>query len=192
MPSVRAVAEAMDRGGWLWAPAVLAALPPADPGCPAAGIGAAGVDEARRMGRDRAGPGTRQRAGTARRGALAPRATARRRGRAAPATGRLRRRRHRRLCAARHPRPAPRGPRRSRDRRRQDARLYRAGKPVGREEPRLGVDLDLYPQFADPDRRRARPALSRPRRQAPTRRRPQGAGEFPVPAELRGSRRSRQ
>ncbi len=27
-----AVAEAMDRGGWLWAPAVLAALPPADPG----------------------------------------------------------------------------------------------------------------------------------------------------------------
>ncbi len=28
----RAVAEAMDRGGWLWAPAVLAALPPAEPG----------------------------------------------------------------------------------------------------------------------------------------------------------------
>jgi ATP-dependent DNA helicase DinG len=28
---VRAVAEAMDRGGWLWAPAVLAALPPAEP-----------------------------------------------------------------------------------------------------------------------------------------------------------------
>ena len=27
-----AVAEAMDRGGWLWAPAVLAALPPIDPG----------------------------------------------------------------------------------------------------------------------------------------------------------------
>jgi ATP-dependent DNA helicase DinG len=28
----RGVAEAMDRGGWLWAPAVLAALAPADPG----------------------------------------------------------------------------------------------------------------------------------------------------------------
>src|SRR5271167_4025774 len=28
----RAVAEAMDRGGWLWASAVLAALPPADRG----------------------------------------------------------------------------------------------------------------------------------------------------------------
>ena len=30
-PEVRAVAEAMDRGGWLWAPAVLAALPQSDP-----------------------------------------------------------------------------------------------------------------------------------------------------------------
>ena len=28
----RTVAEVMDRGGWLWAPAVLAALPAADPG----------------------------------------------------------------------------------------------------------------------------------------------------------------
>src|SRR5207245_4356707 len=27
----RAIAEAMDRGGWLWAPAVIAALPPGDP-----------------------------------------------------------------------------------------------------------------------------------------------------------------
>jgi ATP-dependent DNA helicase DinG len=31
-PEIRAVAEAMDRGGWLWAPAVLAALPPFSPG----------------------------------------------------------------------------------------------------------------------------------------------------------------
>ncbi len=31
-PEARAVAEAMERGGWLWAPAVLAALPPAEPG----------------------------------------------------------------------------------------------------------------------------------------------------------------
>ena len=46
----RAVAEAMDRGGWLWGPAVLAALPPAEPGCAAAGGRAAGVDEARRVG----------------------------------------------------------------------------------------------------------------------------------------------
>ena len=30
-PEVRAVADAMDRAGWLWAPAVLAALPAADP-----------------------------------------------------------------------------------------------------------------------------------------------------------------
>src|SRR5271157_1982074 len=30
----RAVAEAMDRGEWLWAPAVLAALPPGDPDAP--------------------------------------------------------------------------------------------------------------------------------------------------------------
>ncbi len=31
-PEVRAIAEVMDRGGWLWGPAVLAALPAADPG----------------------------------------------------------------------------------------------------------------------------------------------------------------
>ncbi len=31
-PELRAVAEAMDRGGWLWAPAVLAALPAAEAG----------------------------------------------------------------------------------------------------------------------------------------------------------------
>ena len=31
-PEVRALAEDMDRGGWLWGPAVLAALPPSDPG----------------------------------------------------------------------------------------------------------------------------------------------------------------
>ena len=31
-PEVRAIAEAMDRGGWLWGPAVLAALPAAEPG----------------------------------------------------------------------------------------------------------------------------------------------------------------
>ncbi len=30
-PSVRAIAEAADQGGWPWAPAVVAALPPADP-----------------------------------------------------------------------------------------------------------------------------------------------------------------
>jgi ATP-dependent DNA helicase DinG len=30
-PETRAVAEAMDRGGWLWAPAVIAALPRVDP-----------------------------------------------------------------------------------------------------------------------------------------------------------------
>jgi len=31
-PEVRAIAEAMDRGGWLWGPAVLAALPTCEPG----------------------------------------------------------------------------------------------------------------------------------------------------------------
>ena len=31
-PEVRAIAEAMDRGGWLWGPAVLAALPASEPG----------------------------------------------------------------------------------------------------------------------------------------------------------------
>src|SRR5439155_23810728 len=31
-PEVRAIAEAMERGGWLWGPAVLAALPRAEPG----------------------------------------------------------------------------------------------------------------------------------------------------------------
>src|SRR5258708_28025290 len=31
-PEVRAIAEVMDRGGWLWGPAVLAALPAADAG----------------------------------------------------------------------------------------------------------------------------------------------------------------
>jgi len=30
-PEVRAIAEVMDRGGWLWGPAVLAALPAAEP-----------------------------------------------------------------------------------------------------------------------------------------------------------------
>jgi ATP-dependent DNA helicase DinG len=30
-PELRATAEAMDRGGWLWGPAVLAALPPSEP-----------------------------------------------------------------------------------------------------------------------------------------------------------------
>src|SRR5690348_4479706 len=30
-PEVRAIAEVMDRAGWLWGPAVLAALPPAEP-----------------------------------------------------------------------------------------------------------------------------------------------------------------
>ena len=35
----RAVAEAMERGGWLWAPAVLAALPPAEPGARRHGSG---------------------------------------------------------------------------------------------------------------------------------------------------------
>src|ERR1700736_2631903 len=36
----RAVAEAMDRGGWLWGPAVIAALPPGDPNAvrPAVGL----------------------------------------------------------------------------------------------------------------------------------------------------------
>ena len=33
-PEIRAIAEAMDRGGWLWALAVLAALPPADADAP--------------------------------------------------------------------------------------------------------------------------------------------------------------
>jgi ATP-dependent DNA helicase DinG len=39
-PEARAVAEAMDRAGWLWAPAVLAALPAAESGAPrrAAGL----------------------------------------------------------------------------------------------------------------------------------------------------------
>jgi ATP-dependent DNA helicase DinG len=40
-PELRAVAEAMRRGGWLWAPAVLAALPPSDPVAPGAGRRAA-------------------------------------------------------------------------------------------------------------------------------------------------------
>ncbi len=31
-PELRAIAEVMDRGGWLWGPAVLAALPAAEPG----------------------------------------------------------------------------------------------------------------------------------------------------------------
>ena len=31
-PEVRAIAEVMDRGGWLWGPAVLAALPAVEPG----------------------------------------------------------------------------------------------------------------------------------------------------------------
>ena len=30
-PEIRAIAEVMDRGGWLWAPSVLAALPPPEP-----------------------------------------------------------------------------------------------------------------------------------------------------------------
>jgi len=35
----RAVAEAMERGGWLWAPAVIAALPAGDPNAPARAAG---------------------------------------------------------------------------------------------------------------------------------------------------------
>jgi ATP-dependent DNA helicase DinG len=39
-PEIRSIAEIMDRGGWLWAPSVLAALPPAEPRTrrPAAGL----------------------------------------------------------------------------------------------------------------------------------------------------------
>ena len=79
---------------------------------------------------------------------------------------------------------APRA-RRGRHRRRQDAGLSRAGHAVGGEERRRGVGLHLHPQPAAPDRRRARPALSRPEEDAP-RRGAQGPRELPLPAEFRG------
>ena len=75
---------------------------------------------------------------------------------------------------------------RSRDRRRQDAGLCRPGEPVGREERRAGLDRDLHPQPAAPDRQRARPAAPRFGREAPPRGDPQGPRKLSLPAELPG------
>src|SRR6516165_10122929 len=161
----RAVAEAMDRGGWLWAPAVIAALPAYD----------ADASERTAGLRVWARPAARQRNGTARGGARAARRAARCRRRAAFGASRLRSGGGCRLRAARPARPAPSRSRRSGNRSGQDARLYRSGEPVGGEEPRVGMDLDIYPQPAEPDRRRARSALPRSRAEAAPRCRPQGA-----------------
>ena len=182
----------MDRGGWLWAPAVLAALPPAIQTCGGkhrgCGCGRASTS-GRRPRRGRA-PGNEPVQPEEARARLAELL-------GADAEPRPQQADYAAAVAAAfaprdRPGPAPRGARRGRDRGRQDAWLHRAGKPVGREEPGLGVDLDLYPQPADPDRRRTRPALPRPGAEAPPRRRPQGAREFPLPAELRGRAASRR
>ena len=80
---------------------------------------------------------------------------------AAAQPGGLRVGRRRSLRPARRRRRAAFRAGRGGHRRRQDAGLYRAGQPVGRDQRRAGLDFHLHPQPAAPDRRRARPALSR-------------------------------
>jgi len=144
-------------------------------GCLRADGWAACVGAARRVVRAHTRAAARQRNGTARGGARAARRAARCRRRAAFCASRLRSGGGCRLRAARPTRPAPSRSRRSGNRSGQDARLYRSGEPVGGEEPRVGMDLDIYPQPAEPDRRRARSALPRSRAEAAPRCRPQGA-----------------
>ena len=109
-----------------------------------------------------------------------------RRRRASPATIGLRRGGERRLSPARPARRSARCSGGSRHRRRQDARLYRAGQPVGRKERRCGMDFDLHAQPPASDRLRARPAVPRPGGKDPPRCDAQGARELSLPAQLRG------
>ena len=141
----RALAEIAGRAGWGWGPAVLAALPPAEP----AATRRAPTDQVRGLkahglrvwqnlpewqerapppppGNDPVSPDEARQRLASLLGADAENTAA---------TGRLRRRRRRRVCAPREPRRAARRTRRGRDRRRKNPRLYRAGQPVGREEP---------------------------------------------------------
>ncbi len=148
-PEVRAIAEAMDRAGWLWGPAVLAALPQCEPTAlrRAAGLRAwIPLDE---WSEPAPGP--------------AP-------GNEPVRPEEARSRLAELLGAAAEPRPqqgdyaaavtaafAPRempdqpafGSRRGRDGRRQDARLHRRCQPLVGEEPGTRVDFDLHPQPAD-------------------------------------------
>ena len=89
-PNARAIAEAAERAGWAWGPAVLAALPPADPArCaarPACAPGRASTSgrSARRRRRPATLPVSRRRG--AQRGSPRCSATAPRRGRSRPIT----------------------------------------------------------------------------------------------------------
>ena len=185
-PDIRAIAEIAERAGWPWGPAVLAALPPAETGAQRRGVGLrawerldewqerapppppgndpVGADEARRRLAALLGEGAEPRPQQADYAAA--------------------------VAAAFAPRQRPDEP---------QAVLAEAGTGVGKTlgyiapaslwaetQSRRGVDLDLHPQPAEPDRRRARPPLPRPGAEAPPRGRPQGPREFPVPVELRG------
>ena len=125
----------------------------------------------------------RPRARHRRRGARPARGTGRTRRRGAARAGRLRHRADPCVHAARGAGHAADDPGRGRDRHRQDARLHRARQRVGGEEQGRGVDLDLHPQPAAPDRPGAVPPLSRPGAEGPQGGGAQGTRELPVPAE---------
>ncbi len=160
-PEARAIAQAMERGGWAWGEAVLRALGPA----PAGQDTPAGMTVWRKLG-EWAEYAPEPPAGAvaveAGRGAAAPCRIARRRCRAAAAAIGLRRCGQRRLPSARGAGRAEFRSGGGRHRGRQDAGLYRARQPVGRKEPRPGMDFDLHQESAAPDLVGVGPALSRP------------------------------
>ena len=143
------------------------------------------------MGRAGARAAAGRPAGLGRRSARPPGRPGAGGGRRAPGTGGLRGGGGGRLRAAPRRGRAECRARRSGHRRGQDHRLCRAGQPVGGEEQRRGLALDLHAQPAEPDRRRTRPALSGPGREGAQGRAAQGAGELSLPAQPRRRRRRR-
>ena len=136
------------RRGWGWGPAVLAALPPAEPGA-RAGPPACAPGRSLPEWQERAPPpppGNRRSSPEEARRRLAELLGADAEARPQQADYAAA------VAAAFAPRERPEqaacGAGRGRHRRRQDAGLYRAGQPVGREEPGRGLDLDLHPQPA--------------------------------------------
>ena len=139
------------------------------------------------MVRTRARGAARQHRRRTGRGARAPGKAAWRRRRGPSPAGRLRLRRHGRLRAARRAGRTQIHPRRGRHRRRQDARLYRPGQPLGREEPGSGLDQHLHAKPPAPDRYRARPPFPRSGQEREQGGGPQGPRKLSLPAEPRGS-----
>ena len=180
-----ALAWRMGRAGWPWAEVVLAALG-GEPGL-AAGADALRVwrrlpewEEVAPLPPPSSHPVLAAEARRRLAAMLGPDAEQR------PGPVRLRRRRRRGVRPARHPGRSAARAGRGRHRHRQDARLHRAGQPVGGAQQGAGVDLHLHPPSAAPGGGGTGAAASRPRRAPPPRGGAQGARELPLPAELRG------